>query len=298
MRLNLPFIPEFEQNRFLVVGAGGGFDTYTGIPIAHELHQRDAILRFLSFGNNPNTFSDDVLDATLPERFKTKKEEKSTVHFLKRMGVKPYRSFIRDMMHLFDVVILCDGGIDSLMRGNEQNPGTLLEDSVSLSVFDKLDIPVILACLGMTTEKEEDLCHYHALENISNLCREDAFLGSCSLTKTMPGYKEYKEICELGWHEGNRISHIQSRVIKATEGEFGTPKHENIDARINNPTKQLPFISPLMPIYWFFDAHKVAANNLLTPVLEPTTTWTDVVMIYRQHLNENLVTRKTKDFIL
>lgn len=55
------------------------------------------------------------------------------------------------MKHLgIDGIILIDGGVDSLMRGDEPEPGTMFEDSLSLlAVSDQKNIRVrLIACLG------------------------------------------------------------------------------------------------------------------------------------------------------
>ncbi|MDQ7037291.1 MAG: DUF1152 domain-containing protein [Anaerolineae bacterium] len=92
-----------------------------------------------------------------------------------------------------DTLILVDGGVDSLMRGNEQAPGSLLEDTISLIAIEDLDVPTkILATIGFGTEVEEGVCHHHALENMAALTKARAFYGSCSLLPQMIGFDKFE----------------------------------------------------------------------------------------------------------
>jgi hypothetical protein len=49
-----------------------------------------------------------------------------------------------------DTILLIDGGVDSLARGDEAQPGTFIEDTVSMAALVDLPIPTkkILACIG------------------------------------------------------------------------------------------------------------------------------------------------------
>ena len=41
--------------------------------------------------------------------------------------------------HHIDTIVLVDGGVASLMRGDEQGCGAVVEDSISVGVVDALD---------------------------------------------------------------------------------------------------------------------------------------------------------------
>ena len=95
--------------------------------------------------------------------------------------------------HGIDTIILLDGGVDSLMRGDEEGCGSVFQDTLSLGVVDSLDVPTkILACVGFGTETEEGVCHYRALENIAALTKDGGFLGACALTENMDAFKYYE----------------------------------------------------------------------------------------------------------
>ena len=98
--------------------------------------------------------------------------------------------------HDIDTIVLVDGGVDSLMRGDEEGCGTIFQDTISVGVVNLLDVPTkILACVGFGTETEEGVCHYRTLENIAGLTKNGGFLGACCLTANMAAFKYYEEIC-------------------------------------------------------------------------------------------------------
>lgn len=131
-----------------------------------------------------------------------------------------YQRLIQD--HGIDAVILVDGGVDSLMRGDEEGPGTIIQDAVSLSVVNGLDVPTkILACIGFGAEADEDVCHYRALEDMAALAGDGSFLGARALTQAMESFQHYKTICEAIFEQGGDVSHFHTRVIPAVDGEFG-----------------------------------------------------------------------------
>jgi len=167
----------------------------------------------------------------------------------------------------FDALILVDGGVDSIMRGDEYGAGTLIEDAISLAAAQTLDIPTkILACIGFGTEVEEGVCHYNALENMAALIKAGAFYGACALTPDMDAFRRYERACRYVWEQpGHLKSHISTRIIPAVRGEFGNHHLYNDDRHV------FISLSPLMSLYWFFDAQIVAERSLIIPHLRRTT---------------------------
>src|SRR5215813_4704520 len=92
-----------------------------------------------------------------------------------------------------DGILLVDGGVDSLMHGDEAQMGTLIEDSISLCAVKELKKVHLkmIACVGFGAE--QDIAYAHVFENIATLTHEDAFFGSCSLIKQMDAYQLYEE---------------------------------------------------------------------------------------------------------
>ena len=70
---------------------------------------------------------------------------------------------------------------------------------------------------------------------------------------------------------GQEPSVINSSVVSAVRGHFG-----NFHLTKKTAGSRL-WISPIMPIYWFFNFQAVASHNLLLPSLRYTNTINDVV---------------------
>jgi hypothetical protein len=284
--MHTPIDGILSQNlNVLWVGVGGGFDIYGSIPLLQE----GSPLVLANFNGSrremvchSSTDQGDTPEARLAS-FLAAENRPATVYALPRCGVKLMRAFLQDITskHNIDCVICVDGGVDSIMMGTEEGAGTLLEDTVTMTAVDLLDVEhKKLVCLGFGTEMEEALCHHSALENMAVLTRDGAFLGSCSLVKG-DEYDLYKRGCEHGWSDG-RKSHIHSKVISAVEGLFGnTNLYCDVDARVG-ALQVINYITPLMPIYWFFHLEPVIQRNALAKPLSITNTWTDVMMVYRQ----------------
>lgn len=303
MKLNLPILDQVADSKsILIAGAGGGFDVYSGLPIYFTLREMGktvhlANFSFSEFGilsivsqievlidgllvgvQGPITYAMPYYpEGYLSQWFKTIHDEDVTVWMFARPGVVPLTEAYQALVeHLkIDAIILVDGGVDSIMRGDEIGAGTLVEDSISLGAVDRLDVPVkLLACLGFGTEVEEMVCHYNALENIGALAAAGGFLGSCALTPQMPVFQQFEAACRYVWEQPtHQKSHISTRIIPAVRGEFGNYHMYKDDE--NTPL----FISPLMSLYWFFDARIVARHNMLIPHLSSTMTTTQAMIV-------------------
>jgi len=301
--MNLPF--QFKDKKILIAGAGGGFDVYAGLPLYHSLKEHNQV-----FFANFSTKCDFIVRLATDEDYP---EGKLGVpcYLLPRAGVQLVRTAFKKLIseHQIDVVILVDGGVDSLMVGDEIDRGTVLEDFICLAAVggsnDSFPIGVhsqfekaialedneelrskpqlILACIGMGTEQEEDLDHAATMENIAALMKEDAFLGCVSLTRG-PAFDFYRETCENAWKFG-RKSHIHSRIIPAVCGEFGSVEIPGVDARLPSVyPKSGPssMVHPLMSLYWFFDLLSVVKRNKCVTTLEKSNTFVDARILLKQ----------------
>ncbi len=292
--LNLPILHLLEgAENILLAGAGGGFDFLAGMPIYHTLRELGKTVHIANYSFTDHLMAkhaslqtevliDDYLvgvtgavKLALPyfpegyasQWFKEKRDEDVTIWLFERAGMPMVRRCYEELVAKLNIeaIILVDGGVDSLMRGNEFGPGTLLEDSISLGAVNQLDVPVkILASIGFGTEIEERLCHYHALQNMGELAAQGGFLGSCALTPQMPAFQFYEEMGRYIFEQpDHKHSHISTRIIPATHGEFG---HTSM-----YPEDKIPrdlCLSLLMSLYWFFDVGVVCANNPIVDLVQ------------------------------
>jgi hypothetical protein len=293
LQLNLPIYDQLANSKnILIAGAGGGFDVFCGLPIyfalrtqgkrVHLANYSFTSIQLAEFASQAVVLGRNLIGVSVPLKhdlpyfpegylsqwFKEVRNEDIIIWLFANSGALPLtRAYQTLVEHLgIDAIILIDGGVDSIMRGDEAGAGTLIEDTISLAAVDLLNIPVkILACLGFGTEVEEEVCHYNALQNISALTKAGGFLGSCSLIPQMDAFQQYEAACKYVWSRPNHpASHISTRVIPAVNGEFGTyemfPSERPVSA----------FVSPFMGLYWFFSAREVITRNLILDLIRDT----------------------------
>jgi len=292
--MNIPNCFEDSTN-ILFAGVGGGFDIFGAIPIAVTLRENPKYnFVFSNYNGNATKFTctesiypESKLIEVIDNQF-APGEPRIPIYSLPKVGVKAYEKMYAEIIknHNIDTIVAIDGGVDSLMRGDEDGAGTILEDFVNLIALDQMKLKSILVCSGFGTEMEEEICHHHVLENIAQLISQNAFLGSCSLVKDSEAYKYYKHICELVWIHG-RKSHIHSKVLSASMGLFGDKNYySGVEANVMGSQGNKNYLSPLMSIYWFFNLAGVMKNNLLYSRLLNTNTKTDALMMFRQSIDE------------
>ncbi len=304
MELNLPILDRLAGCRnLLIAGMGGGFDVFSGLPLYFALRGqgRTVHLANLSFSEldalpdpvrlSPSLFGirfdHDEFYPYFPELylaqwFKEHRGEDVTIWCFKSTGVGPLRESYKTLIkHLaIDGIVLVDGGMDSLTRGDESELGTLAEDATSLCAMSELsEVPIrILVCTALGVE--QDLGHAHVLENIAGITREGGFLGCCGLAPAMAAFQAFEEaVLYVQGKRHHNSSVINSSIISAVRGHYG-------DYHLTEKTKgSRLWISPLMTLYWFFDLQTVAGQNLLLPDLRDTCTTRDVwevIFAFRQ----------------
>jgi hypothetical protein len=263
MELNLPILNRLSKcKNLLIAGMGGGFDVFCGLPIYFELkkHGINAHLANFSFSDIENV--DFGIRLTKTENYKILVEHLS-----------------------LDGILLVDGGVDSLVRGDEGEMGTAIEDLTSLYAVNQLTSinTRIVACIGFGAEK--NLTHAHIFENIALLTKAGGFLGACSLTPQMESYQAYDEaVMFVQGNEFQDSSVINSSIVSAVRGNFG-------DYHLTEKTKRSHlWISPLMPIYWFFDFGCVVKQNKLLPEIEGTMLFRDA--LYRVIAKAESISRR------
>ncbi|MCA9892998.1 MAG: DUF1152 domain-containing protein [Anaerolineae bacterium] len=296
MQLNLPINHLLENSEnILIAGAGGGFDVFCGLPIyftlrdmgknVHLANYSFSPLEIVSYYSEVDVLRDGLLvgakagvpykfnhgyfpEGYLSRWFKEVRKEDVTIWMFAKVGPSLLNEFYQQLVeHLkIDTLILIDGGVDSLMIGDEVGAGTLLEDTISLTATFELDIPTkILACIGFGSELE--VSHHNVLANMSALIVDGAFYGSCALTKEMPAYAQYEAACRYVWEQPSHYkSQINMRIVSATLGAFGNHHmyHDYLPLEV--------YVSPLMSLYWFFDAEAVARRSMLRKAIEGTAT--------------------------
>lgn len=248
-----------QCERVLLVGAGGGYDVFCGLPLYHWLKARgkETFLASLSFRGGaleqvcgPGTQPEELLSVFL----------KTPVYRFGAGGVQEvlghYRKLSADLN--LDALVLVDGGTDSLLRGDEPGLGSPGEDVASLAAAHLLDLPTrLLACLGFGLDAHHHVCHAYVLEAAADLTADGDFLGAFSLLPQMPEFQLLAEAVDFVANTpGTRPSIIAGSVVAAGRGQFG-------DVHVSPRTQgsQL-LINPLMAQYWGFRVDGLAKRCL------------------------------------
>jgi hypothetical protein len=306
LELNLPILAQVSNCKsLLIAGMGGGYDVFCGLPIYFELKQRGMNVHLGNFSfsdiaraQNGIRLSPTLVGVTadhddiypyfpefyLSHWFREKLNESVPIWSFHKTGAEPLSENYQILAnHLnLDGVLLIDGGVDSLMRGDEEEKGTVIEDATSLYAVNQLQgVPMrMLACIGLGAE--QDISYAQVFENIAALTKAGGFLGSCSLTSHTQSCALYAEAVEYvqgqSYHDP---SVINSSIVSALYGQFG-------NYHLTKKTKDSRlWISPLMPLFWFFDFNLVTQNNYFLPELSGTQTFRDAlfkVMAYTEIL--------------
>ena len=302
-QLNLPILHLLEDvDRILLAGAGGGFDFLAGMPIYYTLREMGKTVHIANYsftdhliakhasGDVEILIEGQLLGVTgstklalpyfpegfMAQWFKEEQGEEVTIWLIEKLGMPAVKDCYTKLVEKFDIeaIILVDGGVDSLMRGDESGPGTLLEDTISLGAVNQLDVSIkILACIGFGTEVEEMLCHYHTLENMAEFAAQGGFLGSCGLTPQMPAFQFYETIGRYIFEQPKHsVSHISTCIIPAVHGEFG-----RISMYEDQKIPPNLCLSLLMGLYWFFDVGVICANNPLVDTISDAVDFRDAL---------------------
>lgn len=284
--LTLPFFREIEKAQsILLAGAGGGFDIFNGLPLYFGLRNQGKRVHLANLSFSPlfaatgRWLSPALLEVTadtpgrsryFPEKYLAQwfasQGEQIPIYCFDRTGVEPlltaYQT-LKDLLQL-DTIILIDGGTDSLMRGDEPGLGTPEEDIASLAAVHQLPLDTkLLVCLGFGVDTFHGVCHAHFLEAVSELSRDNGFLGTWSLTKEMPEVQRYREATEA---MPSYPSIVSTSILSALAGLFG-----DVQATRRTAGSKL-FINVLMTLYWCFHVTPVAHRLLyLNDILHTQT---------------------------
>ncbi|MFD7705951.1 DUF1152 domain-containing protein [Streptomyces sp. NPDC059786] len=278
-----------DAERILVAGAGGGFDIYSGLPLALSLmHQgKEVQLANLSFSMLDGLPLDDwaapdlaavtpktaLHQSYFPERtlaqWLHRNGYPSTVYAFPQTGVRPLRDAYRALveLHRIDAVVLVDGGTDILLRGDEAGLGTPEEDLASVAALAGLDgVPVrLVVSVGFGVDAYHGVNHVQVLENIAALDRDGAYLGAFSIPRaTREGALYLDAVAHAQQATPEHPSIVNGSVAAAVQGRFG-------DVRFTDRTRGSElFVNPLMSLYFAFDLAGLAARCLYLDRIEET----------------------------
>jgi len=152
-------------------------------------------------------------------------------------------------MYSIDTIILCDAGVDSILKGDEQGMGTFAEDLLSILAVKNMNVPYkYLMCVGLGTEG--DISEYDFLENWAAIQANGGFLGSVCWQKEMKSVQEYLDAMA---HSVPTNSSINAQIVESIPGRYGKYMPDYLVSRLNHPL----ILNPLMAMSWYFDLNTV-----------------------------------------
>lgn len=282
--LHIPILFQHLQHahHILIAGAGGGFDIYAGLGLAHALAEMNKriTLANLSFTALSLTEQAEVSphlyritantigpDNYFPERDLTRFLQNNpipnlepTVYGFAKTGVNQllasYQYLIEQLR--IDAIVLIDGGTDILMFGNEFSLGTPVEDMTSLAAVGQIRLAQRhVACLGFGIDTFHGINHAHFLENVAQLEQDGGYYGAFSISRQTTAGAYYLKACaHLRDTHSNMPSIVNGSIEQAMLGQYGDTQFTDRTA------KSKLYINPLMPIYFSFDLMALCKRNL------------------------------------
>jgi hypothetical protein len=301
--MKIPLFNELEKaQNILIVGAGGGFDVFCGLPLYFWLKNAGKSVHLANLSSGALAFCDAENPAPalwritsqtgatkyFPEMHLAKwlsgRYGETPVYAIESSGalrVKAAYEWLANSLKP-DAILLIDGGTDSLMRGDEAGLATPEGDAVSLFAAHALkNIPgKFLVCLGFGVDFYHGVCHAQFLENVAALSKDDAYLGAWSLSQDSEEFRLYQEACGYVFARlPQQPSIVNTSIIAAVNGSFG-----DIHSTERTEGSQL-FINPLMGLYWSFQLDGVVRRNLYLNQIQNTETADDVSLLIEKFRN-------------
>ena len=168
--------------------------------------------------------------------------------------------------HQIDLIVLIDGGTDSVLFGDEPGLGTVVEDAVSIAAVDKAaGEQAVLAAIGFGVDHYHGVSHHAFLENTARLTRSGGFLGAFSLQRDTAEAAAFLDLVDYAnQRQPAHPSIVCNSIASALRGEFG-----NFHATNRTSGTDL-FINPLMSQYWTFSVSSLARQMVYADALAET----------------------------
>ncbi|MET9648623.1 DUF1152 domain-containing protein [Streptomyces syringium] len=245
-----------DAERILIAGAGGGFDIYSGLPLALSLlHQgKEVYLANLSFSPLVGPPVDDwaapdlaviTPDSALHQSYFP---ERTLAQWLRRCGYPSARS-------------------GRTPRGDESGLGTPEGDLTSVAALAALNTikTRLVVSVGFGIDANHGVNHVQVLENIAALERDGAYLGAFSIPRaTREGALCLDAVTHAQHHTPELPSLVNGSIAAAVRGSFG-------DVQFTDRTRGSElFVNPLMSLYFAFDLPGLAAHCLYLDRLADT----------------------------
>lgn len=283
-----------EVRTVMIAGCGGGFDFVHGMLLVPELARlgKTIVIGSYSFGApeqiggeapvvfddegviarrvtarsvpDPDygpevhvaSFLDERLPASAPHAVYAYYARDFTVPRLTRL----YTQLVRD--HAVDLVIVVDGGSDSLMRGDEEGLGDPIEDCVSVTTVAGLGVESLLLTVGLGADRFNHVSDAASLRAVAELTAAGGFLGAVALAPDDPAFRFYRDCLDHIEARQEFRSVLAGAIVTAGEGHYG---RETVPPRLASRVGPGElYLWPLMPVIWGFEPARVVERSLMS----------------------------------
>lgn len=189
------------------------------------------------------------------------------IYAFRKNGISHISAAYRYLISRFhiDLIVLVDGGSDSLMAGDEHQLGTPTEDMMSMFAVNSLGCNAMLMCLGIGADRYHGVSDCSTLRAIAELTAANGFLGCISLLRSMAEVRGYMDAyAYLQTRMDPAASIVTYLVTSSIGGHFG---NYNIHPRTEGETL---FINPLMSQYYAFSLPEVIRRIKYAALVENT----------------------------
>lgn len=284
-----------EVKTVLLAGCGGGFDFVHGMLLVPELARlgKRVVIGSYSFGepeaiggDAPVVFDDDGVIARritpasvapphygpevhvasfLDERLPAGAPHAVYAYYARSFTVprltRLYAQLVRE--HAVDLIVIVDGGSDSLMRGDEEGLGDPIEDCVSVTTVAGLTgVDRLLLTVGLGADRYNHVSDAASLRAVAELTAAGGFLGAVAFTPDDLAFRFYRDCLDHLDARQEFRSVLAGAIVTAGEGHHG---RDVVPPRLASRVRPGElFLWPLMPVLWGFDPVRVAERSLMS----------------------------------
>jgi len=310
-----------SANSVLLAGCGGYYDVLNTLPLYFTLAAKGKAVHLASMntGELKNVEGEVILQEKNPARsivcmkvtsdtnfpnkgiffpeyflskwFKDEASQEVPVYTFKRRGVTKVAEGYSELVRRLgvDLIVLVDGGSDSLMAGDEHDLGTPLEDMVNVFAVAKTGVRSVLCCLGIGCDRFYGVSDRATFRAIAELTQAGGFLGSFCLQERMPevqGYLSALEYVESNLPYPSIVGHYITSSIKGYFGNYN--KHERTQDSVI-------FVNPIMSQLYFFELKEVVRRVKYRDYVEDTQTSADF-MVGIQYFRNNFAIQEVEEW--
>lgn len=257
--------------RKLIVGCGGGYDIFVGLPLYFKSIRDSSKVCLASFSFtdpqvlqsvDPSGFPYNLYEVRpetpdlgydfFPELLLAKKLRVS-VYCIGYTGMSDLETAYRRLMDLLrpNEVILADGGCDSLCFGYEASMATWVEDSMSLYTANKIsrdyNASFFLLLGGVTADFYDGIEEENFLNNLEVVRQKGGVVWIKTLSSLQPNVSKYIDVFEAS---SKQQSIVNSTIVAAARGIRGKYSPEYLDKRSKSGQRIELTISDLSSKYF------------------------------------------------